>query len=366
MERKIRNELSELIALYKNTTTQHTRSFLYDSIVGLCDVYYDLTEKKYRFFPTLSDINYQHMLEENENRSIHWDLSSAGNIEMVNKFTNNGISVIRENSDCQEYFFENTITFKTAKEIIYSFFEKYDKTLLPFVRNTLENNTVFCDPTIDELGYTNNVRSLRKSYIVLFSNKDAINIEILITLIHELGHTIYNRMLKNKIEYNNFLEVLPYFLEQIFIEYCLKNNIHSIDCLKSQKNDISNLYEWLSDLNIINTYFDKVNADKLSLTLKRRDLKKININNYRLSYKHCEQSYLYSYGVALGFYYATLYEKDPEKTNLYIEAFLKDIGIYRDTYMLSNYGIDNEQFVSCEYLKPFMEKQKILNKNTQN
>ena len=31
-----------------------------------------------------------------------------------------------------------------------------------------------------------------------------------------------------------------------------------------------------------------------------------------------------SVGVALGFYYATLYEKDPEKTNLYIEAFHKN------------------------------------------
>jgi len=365
MEKKLKNEINELITLYKNTSSQRNRMYLYSSIMYLKEIYHDLTKKTILFKPKYEDISFRSILDQEENKSIYLELVTDENRKMVNTFTENGIAIIKENSDLKECFFESTITFDTAKEIIYSFFEKFDKSTLPFIKQMLENNIVFCNPKTDNLGYTNNIRTLKKSYIVLFANKDDINIEILITIIHELGHVMYNKMMNNKLFYDSFLEVFSYFLEQTFIEYCIKNDIHSIDCLKSQKNDICNLYDWLDDLRTINTFFDKVDVETLSLKLKRKDLKTIGLKDRILKFKECDSFYLRCYGVSLGFYYAKLYENDPEKTNLYVEAFLKDIGVYRDTYMLSHYGIDNEQFLSCEYLKPFLERQKILNKNTQ-
>lgn len=237
----------------------------------------------------------------------------------------------------------------------------------------MENNLVFCQTDLEKLGYSINSRSLKKTYIVIFSDKNRISIEKLITIIHEIGHALYNKTLNSKkmhSTHNDFVETIPYFLEQVFIGYCTKNKIHAIDCLKAQKNDIIGLYNYLIDLKITNRFITKVNIRNLSLKLSLNDLTKIkdyDFSNDTLTLKDCDKNYEYSYGLLLAFYYLNSYNQDPEKTKESIKQFMLNIGIYNDQYILNHFGIVYDDLLGCEFLKPIIiENQKQLSKKPHN
>lgn len=373
MKEKLLLEIKKNIIQYKRANSLSKKHYYYNSTCCLLDVYKDLTKEVYPFFPCIKDIIYHNHFEKNKYNILFSELSEPGYRNMIESFSKNGIEIIEDNIDLEELYFDQRINYKTACMIILGFFNQYDYTLLPFVENILKNNVVFCNKNLDNLGYSNNIQSLNKTYIVLFANENNISIEILVTLVHEIAHTIYNKTLDNRnhsLTYNNFLEVLPYFFEQIFIEYCFKSNIYGIECLKAQKNDIIGLYNYLTDLNIVNKFIEKINLKNLSLKLNSKELSQIDgfdFNSTSLTLKDCDQNYLYSYGTALGFYYSKLYSEDPEIAKEHIKKFILDIGIYRDSYILKNYGINYDEFISCEFLEPvILENQKRLFKNTQN
>ena len=62
---------------------------------------------------------------------------------MIEKICANGTKIIIENQNLEDYYFENKIDYQTACEIIYSFFRIYDESLIPFVKNILQNNVFF-------------------------------------------------------------------------------------------------------------------------------------------------------------------------------------------------------------------------------
>lgn len=373
MKEQLELEIKNTIKQYKRATSLSKKHFYYNSVYCLIDIYQDLTKKVYHFCPRIIDILYNNHFETNKHNILISELSTPLYKDMIQQFSSNGIEIIEDNLKLEEEYFYDKINYQNACEIIFSFFEHYDNKMLPFVKEILENNVVFCSTDLEKLGYSIYVPSLKKSYIALFTNKNKISIEMLITLIHEIGHTIYNKTLyntQNSLNYHMFLEVLPYFFEQAFIEFCYKNNIHNLECLKAQKNNIISLYNYLTNLGIINQFIERVNPKTLSLELNLNDLSQIKdyeFNTDSLIFRNCEENYLYSYGIALGFYYSDLHKKDSEKTKEYIKQFILDIGIYENSYLLKNYGINYDEFISCKYLKPIIqENQKRLNKTTQN
>lgn len=372
MKERLIAEIKLNIQLYKKAKSLSLKNYYYNSICCLIDVYQDLTNEVYPFYPHIIDIIYNNHCQKNKYKSLFNELSKQSYRDMINHLSSNGIRVIEDNIELEEEKFYTHIDYKNACDIIYSFFEKYDKNLLPFVKQILKDNVVFCSSELEKLGYSNNIQSLNKSYIVLFTDKDKINIEILITLIHEIGHVLYNRTLDSKqktFNYNNFIEVLPYFFEQVFIEFCIKNNIYSLECLKAQKNDIIGLYNYLTDLYIVNRFIKKINLKTLSVTLHSDELSQIDgydFANDCLIFDECDLNYLYTYGMLLGFYYSESHKNNSDITKQNIKEFILDTGSYKDQFILSHYGIDYDKLISCEFLEPIIkENQKRLNKTTQ-
>lgn len=372
MEEQLKFEIKSTIEKYKRAKSLSARNYYYNSICCLIDIYQNLTKGFYPFSPRIKDIIYCNYQEKNKYKTLFSKLSAPSYRNMIQQLSSNGIAMIEDNIQLEEQEFHIRINYKDACTIIYSFFEKYDIKLLSFVKYILENNVIFCSAELEKLGYSNNIKCLKKSYIVLFADKEKMNIEILVTLIHEIGHVIYNQNTYNKqktSEYNNFLEVLPYFLEQTFIEFCFKNNIYTLEGLKAQKNDIIGLYNYLIELRIVNKFIKKLNLKTLAVKLNSSELNKVedfNFVNESIIFEECDLNYLYTYGIALGFYYFKLYKQDPEKANEYIKKFILNIGTYNDIYILSHYGINYDEFISCNFLQPIIkENEKRLNKNTQ-
>lgn len=366
MEQQLLLEIKNAINKYHNATSSDKKNSCYIDVLRLIELYSDLTFKKYFFFVDFKHYSKYKEDVRKENRMIYLQISKPEYCEMVNDFTKNGIAILNDKLDFEISNIDKKISFSKACDIIYNFFNEYDKKLVPFVKNILENNLVFCLPDDENLAYTNNIVGLNKSYITLFSHKNEIDIKILISLVHELGHVIHHKLNEDNITgYSNFVEVFPHFLEQIFIQYCVKNNIYSKECLQMQKNNLINLHRYLNNLATINYFIEEVGSNSLSLYLRKKDLKGLTFENEKLIYKNCEQQYLYSYGLSLSYYYSNLYKIDPEKIKIYLNGLIKECVFYKDLFILNHYGIEYDVFIKCDYLNPVIDKNKELLKRSQ-
>lgn len=376
MEKKLELEIKQTIEQYKKAKSFTNKSIHFNSAYGLIDVYADLTKKTYSFYPSTKDIILHQYLQLEQHRKLFSGFSKPKYRNEIEQISENGIDVIEDNITLKEQTFSKHINYDKACEIILSFFEKNNSILLPFVKNTLTNNIIFCKKDSEKIGYSINIQSLGKTYIVIYGNKNRITIEMLITIVHEIGHAIYNKhskIINPYLKYNNFLEILPHFLEQIFIEFCIEHNIYKKECAKARYNDFLVLYNYLVELGITNQFVQKVNLNDLSLTLNLTDLQQVQNFDFQASeitFLDCHYNYLYSYGLLLGFYYYKLYTEIPTFTKQSIRHLMRNIDSNIDLgssqYLLNNYGINIEELKSCEFLEELIkDTQKTLNKNTQ-
>ena len=376
MEKKLESEIKQTIEQYKKSKSLSNRTILFNSAYGLIDVYADLTKKTYSFHPRIKDIMFHNRLQLEQHRKLFHELSKPKYRDTVEQMSENGITVIEDNIVLEEKTFTKHINYNKACDIILAFFEKHNSILLLFVKNILSNNVIFCEIDSEKVGYSIHIQSLGKTYIVLYGNPNQITIEILITLVHEIGHAIYNKnskIINPYLKYNNFLEFLPHFLEQIFIEFCIENDIYKVECAKARYNDILVLYNYLIELGITNQFIQKVNLKNLSLTLNLTDLqqaKNFDFEANEITFLDCHDNYLYSYGLLLGFYYYKLYKEIPNFAKQSIRNLMvnidSNINLDSSNYLLNNYGINLEELKSCEFLEEVIkETQKTLSKNTQ-
>lgn len=84
--------------------------------------------------------------------------------------------------------------------------------------------------------------------------------------------------------------------------------------------------------------------------LSSKGIKK-DLNYIYDSFNDIFSNYKYSYGVLLSHYYLELYQSDPELTKKHLQDFINCIGIADDYYMLNHFGINQEKFLNCNYLK---------------
>jgi len=376
MEKKLESEIKKTIEQYKKSKSLANRNILFNSAYGLIDVYADLTKKTYSFHPRIKDIMFHNRLQLEQRRKLFHELSRPKYRDTIEQMSENGITIIEDNMVIEEKTFTSYINYDTTCDIICRFFESQNSILLLFVKNILSNNVIFCEKDSEKVGYSIHIQSLGKTYIVLYGNPNQITIEMLITLVHEIGHAIYNKNSKTingYLTHNNLEEFLPHFLEQIFIDFCIENNIYKIECAKARYNDFLVLYNYLVELGITNQFIEKVNLKNLSLTLDLSDLqqsKNFDNTSGNITFSNCHGHYLYSYGLLLGFYYYKLYKEIPIFAKQAIRHLMMDIdssiNLGSSNYLLNNHGINLEELKSCEFLEELIkEAQKTLNKNTQ-
>lgn len=331
--------------------------YVTNCIALLCDLYYELTGI---LIDCKTSVNpyYENILKNTDIGLLDYTANEYfNNQDFYNEVAINILNLYEKENI---YFLERQrnqqkISRKEYFEIIHDFLSKYDYRLCNKSYNLIKNNEIDIDGNmIWDAGSTYNTFELNKQYVVIENNS---SIEGAVTYIHELGHAFSYDLLLNrskKQSYNcdyNFIEFYPHYLEKVFTDYLIKNNIHLTDAITSSNYFYESLYNYLFDLIDCNDYV----IDDLSF--ENDELTPTEIKEYILD------SVSYSEGLYLGCIKAYDANIDLEPTKEQVDNYLFGQGLNSKIESLEILGIDeNEIFNGKKLQKSLVEHKNVLKK----
>lgn len=344
---KIKAELNDLIKMYNTCSNKEEKLKIHFTISQL----FELLDEVQPFY----DIKGYDRYKNSKTINLYVDsIISSSLSQTYEEDYQNLISKIIDNSKDSIKITENQKDIKNTlfsieevKTLLMDFFKQFDKNLLPFIKKCLDDENLFIKfDCIDECtGFHTFNAYTGSSYI--FVNKKCLNIDTMEIIAHELGHAI-NAKLNYKFgetNFSNLVEVPSCTIAMLFLMYLKENNIVPKEtelCINKQ----------------LQTLFFCISRLRRSIKISLED-----INLYTQWKYDALKNLKYSLGHLVSIYYKYQYKTDPEKTRYDLYDFINHIGLENDLHMLSNYGIDKEQFESCETLKKEYERnQRCLRK----
>jgi oligoendopeptidase F len=366
----IKNDIEKLKYIIEHSSSKSKKSYYKSILFNLDDILSEILN--YEIDLNISDNDllfmYKHII--NQDNKLIKEISDKRYIDLIDKLTKNALNYLKPVKE--EYYFNSHLTLNKAKEIIFDFIKSYNESLLPMITKALDDEHLFIVNNKEKSGEGFSVFNTFSSspYIVIYNDNDnlTLSLEVMTCIVHELGHIIHFYTTSNRpnlysdVLINNFVEVPSTTFEYLFKHYLIKNKL-SNEIELAINNDLSIYKEYLKYLRTNNFIIDKIQLyNDIDIdTIKNMLLSKgINVSDNYIEncFNRIELNYQYSLGGLLAIYYSKLYEKDPEMTKYELDNFIKCIGIMDNIYMLSHFGIDLEHFISCDYLKEEVQRNK--------
>ncbi|MBE6149236.1 MAG: hypothetical protein E7170_00755 [Firmicutes bacterium] len=367
----LKEDIKKIKYMAEHSSSKSLKNYYNSILINLADILYEITDEIEEIRITKRNEIFMEKYAFNTELNIRQTVRADEYVKLIDVLTHNSLKKLKPVN--KKYKFKCTISLDDAKDIIKNFICYYDITLYPIVNKALSDEHLFVINDKYRLGdgYSYFNTYSKSPYIVIYID-GKLNIDCLICLIHEIGHIIHFYTTQNKptnytkIVANNFIEVPSTTLENLFIDYLMKNNIEIINTQKVLNNNLNMLKSYLKYLRVNNRIIDKVlNYDEIE-TKKLQQLlaskgTSMSENTICKCFSNLPLNYSYSLGGLIAAYYLEEYRKDPEKTNKNIYDFSKCIGIAEDFYMLNNFGINLEKLKQCMYLGNIVdENQKQL------
>lgn len=209
--------------------------------------------------------------------------------------------------------------------LVKKFLKHFDLELYELFKYLLSNNRVWIMDNSKYMfcGSCYNINN--KAYISCLNTN---NLNVALTLVHELGHVcdIYN---KKNFNFNDlFVELKPHYIEDIFFNYLIENNIYIDDALLFQNKSYYDLYNYFLSLFILT----KLHQIDCSISTNTQEVKEIIANESFIPKKSSNMidEYLsisgvlcYGYGNLLGLNYFDKYKGDMNKAKEFLKQNMK-------------------------------------------
>lgn len=226
-----------------------------------------------------------------------------------------------------------------------------------------ENNRIITKYIKNANAYCINGMGYEQDFIIL--NDDFFNTsDLTLTLIHELGHTYENEIMKTRSKKDqiwkykgNYIEVVSRFFERVAMDYMIENNIYKDDnniILNKHYGDLiynfysldKIIYHFQNGLCVYNNNSYRITKEINYDEIEERFHGKVpNIGNYR---KHID----YGYGSLLGEYLYNIYKENKKEGLLKVRDFILNMSVYSNKEML-----DKIKFLENDlsFFKPSVE-----------
>ncbi len=355
-EQTIIKDIKTLNAQKKKVKTTNEYIELLIDITNLFDVYeyvYNKSINKYELSP--DEINF---IKKNNNCNYKNYLSKMIYIDkkITKLFINNIKSFKSLNFKYNDIDYLANYEKNDLIDIAIDFYNNIDKDFGKIIYNFVnqDNLLFFQKENLPFEGFSISSNFLKKNYALVAKNKN--NSVMLDTIIHELAHIIdfsYNRY-EVKFYYHNFIEVLSYTLELLFLDY-LQNlklipqeNIIEKDLLQTLYLDLVKLKLLIKDNNTIESI--ATTAKNMNLPFKYYSV----LLNYL--YEPVEALHQYPYAKSIAYLFLEQYKFDKELMIYNLKDFTKN-HFYRSDYEnLNDYGLSLDQIKNNKPLKKALQK----------
>lgn len=207
---------------------------------------------------------------------------------------------------------------KDLLELSHSFYKSLDpeiyKIFYPVFKNS-NKNLNFLKPEHDGLnGYTWFIKGINKPFFTMYDSKDY---DVLLTFLHEYGHSISFIMNPERSYSKNLLEIESYFLELIGEDF-FENYLSTYGFISTRINRFNYLFgksEDLLEMKEICKNFSEIKEDFNKKSKTKEIAKKLDMNTTLLNQYlsiDCDEQYLYTLSSIIAINLYSLYQKDPE------------------------------------------------------
>lgn len=371
----LEKDIGKLDSLINKTKSKRQKRNYIIILQSLLPLLSELKNEKLTYeFPDDMHEEYMVQLEIDNKKLLYQQISNPNYKADINYICKKGLSHLKSYQD--SLFFNETIKWQNAKELIIDFFNQFDQRLLPIIKQTTDEEHLyfFNDHSKNGEGYSLYNPYSDNPYINLYIDQK-LKLNNIQCLVHEIGHIIGHKnyhaypSLLNESVYNSFLEVPALAFELLFLDFLIENKIYEKDAEKAIHNNLCTLNYYLSLLKIINRVISDIDIlrpyeiQELQTILRNSGIVQSDVVT-ELCFNDICSKYQYSYGQLIALYYLSKYKNDKEKYKHYILSFTNNIGFHDDYYMLNNFGINFDEFKHCKYLKKEVERnQKQLSKN---
>lgn len=260
------------------------------------------------------------------------------------------------------FYFKETLSKQKFISIIIDFFKTELPEFYPYFLNLLNENQIIYLKEKDYLekesiGLTKYLPTSKKSYIFIPLEYTLKN---MITLVHEVGHTIHFNFIKDdylSFANNYFSEIISYFFEQIFLNYLIKNNLFKEECNRYLNSLAILLYNKANHLYIISninfTVDNLYNITTQSTEIYEQIKEHLNDNFdiYKLQNLNLRKTLLYYYGILFSYELLEQYKINRSETLKNIKNILCNKNIENLEDILEYINLDIESIASHKTLQ---------------
>ena len=280
------------------------------------------------------------------------------------------------------YVFKNPkekINDDLAFNLICGFYNSLDESKGKIVESIINSNNLILTEPLDKLGYEGlclHLHDEKLPYLLCECDEQNLNLESILTIVHELGHSIEYIYSSNR-SMNCFyakdlmtVEITSLFYEYLFLDYLKKHHLFNEDInnalgfiLYARCENALSLKKVFS--REIECEFGKLKYIDNTAYIKQRNIYKTyedeDHNLYQFQYDS-QDDLRYTLGNAYALHFLKQYNDDPELFNRNFNDFLSTRSLLTLDQILNLFNIDKEEFLSLKQVKPIV-KQYVRNYN---
>lgn len=267
--------------------------------------------------------------------------------------------------DIDKYREYHRLSEKDMFEIILSFLNTFDSSLLKTFRDKVNDGNLYLSSVEEEDSYgaTCEFSFLKKNIMFVNSENDgSSSIRVAATIMHEFGHTIemdlYNKTgIKNNMYLYPFYEVCSHFTEYAFLNYLLENKIYLNDVKLYQRIYFMELFHFILGMSLFSEVKKdgecEYSIDSDALEEKERIIQE-KINCYTMTNSDIEDfdnSYVYGLGYLFSPYLYENYKNDPK---MFMHEFKNALLTYPYTNSIEAFdkvGVSQDKLIEGSILK---------------
>lgn len=350
--------------------------------------------KKKRIIYDLTVLSELYTMYSNINKTLPWEHDNTllplleeyntiflkhtiDNKDIFNPCFNNIINIYKE---IEFSFYQNynkiykKIPQNITNEMILSFLEEFDESLLEQYRTLLKEGKIFnCQQKLD-CGYIFSLPNINENLILPINNTSN-NIYTSSILVHELGHLyetdIYNKVgnykamdMINKLPY---YEVTSKFLEYTYLNYLKENNIYIEETKRALHNYYINLFINAFNISIIykmkNIEIDEHDCVEIEepniIKYANNIMNKVNLHYLETEegdFIDFRESFLYGIGALFGVYLYENYKQDPNNLKKELKNTLLSYPYTQNIKEFERVGITKDLLMSKKDLQRILTR----------
>lgn len=348
-------DIKEIKLRIKEVTKQLQEESLDDNYLKLYDELLDLCSMMYFVNGSLVDDNF---LSKNQQKFIlkHYQEQALEGIKIFENniliHTSSSKKVIENFNKVHFHSYDGDlekVSIRENIELVRDFLQQYDLEQLDYFDYLIKNNCINISDRKLKFYQGISFLSLKKSYI-LCNNFG--NINLAVTLIHEYGHT-YSSFKNNYQHLNknlNLSEINSHYMEYMFLDFLIKNNLFGDDALLIQNRNYKDLYV-RSLMLLILTSIDNLKCEESYIIinedaeikksiLKLQDVRYSELLSLTADTLNLHDILNYTYGNLMGLMYFAKYSDNPSKIKKELEYVIKGKKTLRDIVTLD--GLDKQ------------------------